>query len=123
MQHWIHHPGAPEEEVGPFETYPEASFDTVMSVNVKGTFFCCQVVGGAMAEAGRGSIINVCSTYGILSPCQDIYEFRRQRGETFYKPGGVLDFQVSLAESNTLSGDILGEEGSTGEYPYSGRHL
>src|SRR5688572_8225834 len=50
-------PGAPAEENGPFETYPEASFDRVLDVNVKGVFLCCQVVGGAMAEAGRGSVI------------------------------------------------------------------
>jgi NAD(P)-dependent dehydrogenase (short-subunit alcohol dehydrogenase family) len=79
-------PGAPQDEVGPFETYPEASFEEVMEVNVNGSFLCCQVFGGAMAEAGRGSIINISSIYGILSPCQDIYEFRRKNGETFYKP-------------------------------------
>src|SRR4051794_29256572 len=79
-------PDAPAEEVGPFETYPEASFDRVMSVNVKGTLLCCQVVGGAMARAGRGSIVNVSSVYGLLSPQQAIYEFRRRGGETFTKP-------------------------------------
>ena len=79
-------PDAPAEEVGPFETYPEASFDEVMDVNVKGTFLCCQVVGGAMARSGRGSIVNVSSIYGLLSPVQDLYAFRRERGETFVKP-------------------------------------
>ncbi len=79
-------PDAPAEEVGPFETYPEASFDEVMSVNVKGVFFCCQVFGAAMAREGRGSIVNVSSIYGLLSPVQDLYAFRRERGETFFKP-------------------------------------
>ena len=79
-------PDAPPEEVGPFETYPLSSFDQVMAVNVKGTLVPCQVIGAAMAGAGRGSIINISSIYGILSPCQDIYEFRRQQGEVFYKP-------------------------------------
>jgi NAD(P)-dependent dehydrogenase (short-subunit alcohol dehydrogenase family) len=79
-------PNAPAEEVGPFESYPEESFDTVMDVNVKGTLLCCQVLGGAMAEAGRGSIVNVSSIYGLLSPVQELYEFRRTRGETFVKP-------------------------------------
>jgi NAD(P)-dependent dehydrogenase (short-subunit alcohol dehydrogenase family) len=79
-------PDAPAEEVGPFESYPEASFDEVMDVNVKGSFLCCQVVGGAMARAGRGSIVNVSSVYGLLSPVQDLYAFRRDRGETFFKP-------------------------------------
>ncbi len=79
-------PDAPPEEVGPFETYPEASFDQVMDVNVKGVVLCCQVIGAAMAEAGRGSIVNVSSVYGLLSPPQDLYEFRRSKGETFFKP-------------------------------------
>jgi NAD(P)-dependent dehydrogenase (short-subunit alcohol dehydrogenase family) len=79
-------PDAPAEEVGPFESYPESSFDQVMDVNVKGTFLCCQVVGGAMARAGRGSIVNISSIYGLLSPVQDLYAFRRESGETFVKP-------------------------------------
>src|SRR3954471_5160893 len=57
-----------------------------MSVNGKGTFLPCQVVGARMAAAGRGSIVNVSSVYGMLSPVQDLYEFRRRGGETFTKP-------------------------------------
>jgi NAD(P)-dependent dehydrogenase (short-subunit alcohol dehydrogenase family) len=79
-------PDAPSEEVGPFETYPEESFDRVMDVNVKGTLLCCQVVGAAMAREGRGSIVNVSSVYGLLSPQQDVYEFRRREGQSFTKP-------------------------------------
>jgi NAD(P)-dependent dehydrogenase (short-subunit alcohol dehydrogenase family) len=79
-------PDAPAEEVGPVETFPEESFDRVMDVNVKGTFLCCQVVGARMAEAGHGSIVNISSIYGMLSPVQDIYDFRRAGGETFFKP-------------------------------------
>ena len=79
-------PDAPPEEVGPVESYPEESFDQVMDVNVKGTFLCCQVVGARMAAEGRGSIVNVSSVYGMLSPVQDIYDFRRRGGETFFKP-------------------------------------
>jgi NAD(P)-dependent dehydrogenase (short-subunit alcohol dehydrogenase family) len=79
-------PDAPAEEVGPFETFPEAAFDRVMDVNVKGTLLCCQVVGARMAAAGRGSIVNVSSIYGILSPVQSLYDFRRVDGEEFVKP-------------------------------------
>jgi NAD(P)-dependent dehydrogenase (short-subunit alcohol dehydrogenase family) len=79
-------PDAPPEEVGPLEDYPEAAFDKVMDVNVKGTLLCCQVIGGAMAREGRGSIVNVSSIYGLLSPVQDLYDFRREGGETFVKP-------------------------------------
>jgi NAD(P)-dependent dehydrogenase (short-subunit alcohol dehydrogenase family) len=79
-------PDAPEEEVGRFESYPASSFDEVMNVNVKGTFLTCQAVGGRMAQAGRGSIVNISSIYGMLSPVQDLYEFRRQGDGEFFKP-------------------------------------
>jgi NAD(P)-dependent dehydrogenase (short-subunit alcohol dehydrogenase family) len=79
-------PDAPAEEVGPFEDFPSDAFDEVMQVNVKGTLFACQVIGARMAEAGRGSIVNVSSIYGMLSPVQELYDFRRASGETFFKP-------------------------------------
>lgn len=79
-------PNAPAAENGPFEDYPYESWDQVMKVNAGGVFLACQVVGGAMAQAGRGSVINICSTYGLVSPDQNIYQYRRDRGETFFKP-------------------------------------
>jgi NAD(P)-dependent dehydrogenase (short-subunit alcohol dehydrogenase family) len=79
-------PNAPAEENGPFESYPESSWDKVMTLNAKGTFLCCQVIGGQMAQANGGSIINICSIYGLVSPKQTIYEYRRRQGAPFYKP-------------------------------------
>lgn len=79
-------PNAPIEETGPFEEYPDDSWDRVMDVNVKGVYLACKVFGSVMAENGVGSIINVSSIYGVVSPDQSIYDFRRKRGEVFYKP-------------------------------------
>lgn len=97
-------PSAPIEENGPFEDYPEASWDRVMDVNLKGVYLCCQVFGGAMAAAGNGAIINIASIYGIVSPDQSLYDYRRQRGETFFKPvayavskSGILNLTRYLA--------------------------
>lgn len=97
-------PSAPPEENGPFEDYPEASWDKVMDVNLKGVYHCCQVFGGAMAAKGEGSIVNIASIYGVVSPDQNLYEYRRLRGETFYKPiayavskSGILNLTRYLA--------------------------
>ena len=79
-------PGAPPEETGPFETYPLDSWTKVLDVNLTGVFLACQVFGGAMAAAGRGSIVNISSIYGLVSPNQTIYEYRRQDGAPFFKP-------------------------------------
>jgi NAD(P)-dependent dehydrogenase (short-subunit alcohol dehydrogenase family) len=79
-------PDAPLEENGPFESYPEEVWERVMKVNVSGVLFACQVMGGAMAAAGRGSIVNVSSTYGLVGPDQRLYDYRRNEGEPYYKP-------------------------------------
>jgi NAD(P)-dependent dehydrogenase (short-subunit alcohol dehydrogenase family) len=79
-------PNSTAAENGPFEDYPAASWERIMDVNVKGVFQCCQVFGKAMADAGKGSIANVASIYGTVSPDQSLYQYRRDRGETFYKP-------------------------------------
>ena len=79
-------PSAPPEETGPFEDYPEASWDKVIDVNLKGVHLCCQVFGAAMAKAKKGSIVNISSIYGVVSPDQNLYAYRRNRGEVFYKP-------------------------------------
>ena len=97
-------PCGPPEENGPFEYYPEESWDRVIDVNLKGVFLCCQVFGAAMANANRGSIVNVASIYGVVSPDQNLYEYRRKRGEVFYKPvaysaskSGILNLTRYLA--------------------------
>lgn len=93
-------PNAPVSENGPFEDYPQSSWDTVMDVNVKGVVQCCQVIGGEMARAGRGSIININSIYGLVSPDQRIYQYRRDRGENFFKP---VTYSVSKSALLNLS--------------------
>jgi len=89
-------PDAPAQENGPFESYPESSWDAVMNVNVKGVFLCCQTFGAQMAEAGRGSIVNICSIYGLVSPDQRIYTYRRKEGQGFYKPGAYSASKSAL---------------------------
>lgn len=79
-------PDAPPTSNGPFEHYPVELWRQVLDVNVTGVFLCCQVLGGRMARARRGSVVNVASIYGIVSPDQRVYEYRRQRGEEFFKP-------------------------------------
>ncbi len=79
-------PDANGADNGPFESYPAESWNQVMAVNASGVMYCCQVIGGAMAAASRGAIVNVSSIYGLLSPNQTIYEYRRTGGDTFFKP-------------------------------------
>ncbi len=81
-------PSAPPEVSGPFEDFPVEVFREVVDVNLVGTFVVTQAVGARMRAAGRpGSIVNVGSIYGMVSPVQDIYAYKEeQTGVPFVKP-------------------------------------
>lgn len=88
---------------GAFEDYPLDAWKAALDVNLTGMFLCCQAAVRPMLEQGKkGSIINICSTYGLAGPDQRIY----QRGglQTSYKPvyysvtkAGVLGLTRYLA--------------------------
>ena len=87
-------------DTGPFEKFPIAVFEKVLKVNVTGTMICCQAFGGMMVADGRGSIINIGSIYGMLSPDQSLYEYRRRAGDEFFKP---VAYSVSKSAIYNLS--------------------
>jgi NAD(P)-dependent dehydrogenase (short-subunit alcohol dehydrogenase family) len=58
----------------PFDQVTEDNWDTVVQVNLKGTFLMCQVIGTHMAKNGGGSIVNLPSTYSVVAPNQNLYE-------------------------------------------------
>lgn len=67
-----------------FEEFPLQSWKEALDVNLTGMFLTCQAVAKVMKEVGKGSIINICSTYGITGPDQRLYE---SLGEPrLYKP-------------------------------------
>jgi len=58
----------------PFEERPEKSFDWVMDVNLKGTFFCIQTyINLLKAAKKRGCVVNIASIYGNISSDFRIY--------------------------------------------------
>jgi NAD(P)-dependent dehydrogenase (short-subunit alcohol dehydrogenase family) len=100
-------PAAAGAENGRFEDYPEVAWDTMIDSHLKSAFFASQAFIRHYRAGGRsaGSIINVSSTYGVVSPDQSIYEYKRAGGATYFKPvgysvakSGVLNFTRWLAE-------------------------
>lgn len=81
-------PSAPPEVSGPFENFPEEVFREVVEVNLVGTFLMTQQVGARMKQAEKsGSIVNIGSIYGVVSPVQDIYSYKKEdTGVPFIKP-------------------------------------
>jgi NAD(P)-dependent dehydrogenase (short-subunit alcohol dehydrogenase family) len=57
-----------------FEEYALADWEQVITVNLTGAFLCCQAVGRPMLKERKGSIVNIASMYGVVSPDQRLYE-------------------------------------------------
>ena len=51
----------------PPEDMPIDKWNSVLEVNATGTLLCCQIIGKEMMKRGRGNIINVSSTTGMLA--------------------------------------------------------
>jgi len=98
-------------ETGPFERYPESAWDEMIESHLKSAFVASQsfIAQFRTARTAKptltGSIINVSSTYGVVSPDQSMYGYRRRDGAEYYKPAGysvaksgVLNFTRWLAE-------------------------
>jgi NAD(P)-dependent dehydrogenase (short-subunit alcohol dehydrogenase family) len=53
--------------------YPKESWDKVLEVNLTGTFLMCREFGGRMYDGDGGVIVNISSTYGLVSADPRIY--------------------------------------------------
>ncbi len=80
-----------------FEDYPLEMWKQALDVNLTGVFLCCQAAAAQMvAQGSQGSIINICSTYGLVPPDQRIYE----------KPGQPRQFKPAFY--TTSKAGVLG---------------
>lgn len=88
--------------LGSFEDYPVDAWRQALDVNLTGMFLCCQAAVRPMLVQGKGVLINICSTYGLVGPDQRLYQ--RDGKQTSYKPvyysvtkAGVLGLTRYLA--------------------------
>jgi 2-deoxy-D-gluconate 3-dehydrogenase len=88
---------------GAFEDYPLDQWNSALNVNLTGMFLITQAcVKPMLAQGKKGSIINICSTYGLNGPDQRIYIKDGER--VAFKPvyytvtkAGVMGFTKYLA--------------------------
>src|SRR5262245_61052212 len=94
-------------ETGRFGRYPESAWDAMIDSHLKSALVMSQsfIAQHRSANASSGSIINISSTYGVVSPDQSVYDYRRKNGAEYFKPigysvakSGVLNFTRWVAE-------------------------
>jgi NAD(P)-dependent dehydrogenase (short-subunit alcohol dehydrogenase family) len=102
----------------PFLELDAADFDTVIGVNLRGTFLCAQAVARQMSAAGKpGCIINIASTRAFMS----------EAGTEAYtaSKGGIValthGMAISLGEHRIRVNCISPGWIEVGDWQYSGR--
>jgi len=70
--------------VSSFEDFPLPVWQQALDVNLTGMFLVCQAAVQPMLAQGAGTIVNVCSIYGLVGPDQRIYQKSDQ--EPQFKP-------------------------------------
>ncbi len=90
---------------------PFRDWQRMIDVNLTGTMLACKVFGGAMADAGRGSIVTMASLYAIVAPDQRLYDngFVKPAAYSASKTGvvGLTRYLAALwGERNVLVNSI-----------------
>jgi NAD(P)-dependent dehydrogenase (short-subunit alcohol dehydrogenase family) len=95
-------PSHPELGSNAFEDFPLDLWRKAVDVNLTGAFLCSQAAVGQMLKQGSGSIINICSMYGLVGPDQRLYQ--KEGAPAKYKPvfytvtkAGIVGFTKYLA--------------------------
>lgn len=84
----------------PFESYSQEVWQLALDVNLTGMVLCAQAAGRRMLRQGKGVMVNVSSTYGVVAPDQRIYEGVKS-------PYAETDFNTPVSYAVTKSA-VLG---------------
>jgi NAD(P)-dependent dehydrogenase (short-subunit alcohol dehydrogenase family) len=97
-----------------FEPFESFSFDVwrqIMSVNLDGMFLVAQAVGKQMVTQGKGSIIQVSSTYGIVGPDFRIYEGSEYMGYQITTPAAYSASKAAVVGLTRHLATYWGDKG------------
>jgi 2-deoxy-D-gluconate 3-dehydrogenase len=80
-----------ENVLKPIWEITDDEWETAMTVNLSGAFYCARAAAKPMADAGKGKIINVASGFGLRGG-RDIYMYCSSKG-------GIINFTRVLSFS------------------------
>jgi NAD(P)-dependent dehydrogenase (short-subunit alcohol dehydrogenase family) len=92
-----------------FEDYPLGLWERSVEVNLTGLLRVTQYAVRRMLAQGKGNIINVASSYGLVSPNQALYEFGSGKPQT-YKPVDYVGTKSSIPNLTRYLATLYGAE-------------
>jgi NAD(P)-dependent dehydrogenase (short-subunit alcohol dehydrogenase family) len=83
----------------PFEQQSDATWRRALEVNLTAPFILVQAAGEDLARSGHGSVINICSIYGLAGPDWRLYEGTSLGNPAAYaaSKGGLIQMTRWLA--------------------------
>lgn len=103
----------PSEKVNnSFEDLDIKNFNEVLNVNISGQVICTKIIGSLMKDhLTKGSIVNVSSIYGKVSPNQKIYDHIDTPSGSYKKPIAYSVSKSALTNFTKYLATYWGEHG------------
>lgn len=89
-----------------FVDFPLEDWRQILEVNLTGTYLGCQVIGAQMLKQKAGSIINIASLYGVVSPHHRIYS-----GTGIHQPAAYSISKAGVIALTRYLGTLWADQG------------
>jgi NAD(P)-dependent dehydrogenase (short-subunit alcohol dehydrogenase family) len=94
---------------GPRQPAHQASvqdFDRILNINLKGTLICTKYAVPYILKTGPGSVVNVCSIYGIVASDVPIYDTSKGGMRAMTKSDAILYSRDNIRFNSVHPGNI-----------------
>ncbi|MFC1947970.1 SDR family NAD(P)-dependent oxidoreductase [Chloroflexota bacterium] len=81
-------------------------FDRIMNINLKGTLICTKYAIPYILKTGPGSVINVCSIYGIVASDVPIYDTSKGGMRAMTKSDAILYSRDNIRFNSVHPGNV-----------------
>ena len=89
-----------------FSSFPLEDWQQILDVNLTGTYIGCQVIGSQMVKQRAGSIINIASLYGVVSPHHRMY-----LGTEIHQPAAYSVSKAGVIALTRYLGTLWADQG------------
>ena len=85
---------------------PEEELDRVFNINLKGPFFCTKYAVPYISKSGGGSIVNVCSVYGVIGGDTPAYDASKGALRSMSKSDAVVLRKHNIRVNSIHPGNV-----------------